>query len=213
MITEKTEQEKFGANARVAIACLAFFSSMVGLAYASVPLYELFCRVTGFGGTTQVADAATGVVLDQKIKVRFDANTAKNIPWEFRPVDREVEVRIGETTQISYFAQNVASVATAGSATFNVTPPAAGAYFNKMECFCFNETTLEAGESMDMPVVFFVDPDIVNSKEMQNISAITLSYTFFPMDSDGEEVETTRATPLEDQADGASTDIRGNVNG
>lgn len=169
------------ANRRIAIACVAFFSGMVGLAYASVPLYELFCQVTGYGGTTQRVEEASDRVLDKTITVRFDANTSGGLGWEFKPVQRQVEIKIGEIAQASYRADN-ASVSSTGTATFNVTPQAAGAYFNKMECFCFTETTLANGEGMDMPVVFFVDPDIVNSKELKDINTITLSYTFFPVD-------------------------------
>lgn len=169
------------ANRRVAIACVAFFSGMVGLAYASVPLYELFCQVTGYGGTTQRVETASETVLDKTITVRFDANTSGGLGWKFKPVDRQIEVKIGEIAQAAYRADNT-SVQSTGTATFNVTPQAAGAYFNKMECFCFTETTLANGEGMDMPVVFFVDPDIVNSKELKDINTITLSYTFFPVD-------------------------------
>lgn len=183
MTTTTQTPDQSRANKRIAIACVAFFSSMIGLAYASVPLYELFCRVTGYGGTTQVAETNTGTVLDQKMTIRFDANT-NGIGWDFGPVDRQVEVRIGEIKQVAYHAENSASVASTGTATFNVTPQAAGAYFNKMECFCFTETTLEPGEDLDMPVVFFVDPAIVDAKELKGVSTITLSYTFFPIDAD-----------------------------
>ncbi|WP_197945417.1 cytochrome c oxidase assembly protein [Oricola thermophila] len=178
-------QDNTSANRRsnvvIAVACVGFFAGMVGMAYASVPLYRLFCQVTGYGGTTQVADAPTGVVLDRDITVRFDANTS-GIGWEFRPLQRSVTIPIGETTQIAYMARNMTSQTVTGTATFNVTPQAAGAYFNKMECFCFTEQTLAPGEEMEMPVVFFVDPDIVDSEELEGISAITLSYTFFPVD-------------------------------
>ncbi|MGB7432573.1 MAG: cytochrome c oxidase assembly protein [Ahrensia sp.] len=169
------------ANRRVAIACVAFFSGMVGLAYASVPLYELFCQVTGYGGTTQRVETASETVLDKTITVRFDANTSGGLGWKFKPIDRQINVKIGEIAQASYRADNM-SVESTGTATFNVTPQAAGAFFNKMECFCFTETTLASGEGLDMPVVFFVDPDIVNSKELKDINTITLSYTFFPVD-------------------------------
>ncbi|MEO1746377.1 MAG: cytochrome c oxidase assembly protein [Pseudomonadota bacterium] len=178
------------ANVRVAVGCLAFFFSMVGLAYASVPLYQLFCQITGFGGTTQVANTAPVEVLDREITVRFDANVNQGLGWDFAPEQRSVTMKIGELSQVSYTSSNPLSRPSTGSATFNVTPPAAGAYFNKMECFCFTETTLAPGEKMDMPVVFFVDPDIVNSPEMDGITTITLSYTFFRID-DPEEVAQT----------------------
>lgn len=178
----KNEAAKRRSDKRIAIACVAFFFSMVGLAYASVPLYQLFCQVTGFGGTTQRAELAPVQVLDQKMHVRFDANMGRDLAWEFEPVQREVELNIGETVQISYKAKNILNTPSTGTATFNVTPAAAGAYFNKMACFCFTETTLAPGEEMDMPVVFFIDPDIVNVPEMKDITTITLSYTFFAVD-------------------------------
>ena len=170
----------------IMLACVLFFSSMVGVAYASVPLYRWFCQVTGFGGTTQVADAASGTVLDRTIKVRFDSNVARDLPWKFRPVQREVEVRIGEVTEVAYRAENYGPEATTGTATFNVTPQAAGAYFNKMQCFCFDEQTLAAGEAIDMPIVFYVDPAIVDAVETRGIETLTLSYTFFPVDEPAE---------------------------
>ncbi|MEM8540052.1 MAG: cytochrome c oxidase assembly protein [Pseudomonadota bacterium] len=170
-------------NVRLAFMCLAFFASMVGLAYASVPLYQLFCQVTGYGGTTQRAELPQTTILDETINVRFDANVGDGaLGWNFKPVEREVTLKIGETMQISYEAFNNLKVPTTGTATFNVTPQAAGAYFNKVQCFCFTETTLQPGEKMDMPVVFFVDPDIVNAVETKNIGTITLSYTFYEVD-------------------------------
>ena len=195
--TKAKDAEKARANRKVAIACAAFFCSMIGVAYASVPLYELFCRVTGFGGTTQVADTASEVVLDRVIKVRFDANTANALPWQFRPKVREVELKVGEMAEISYVAKNIAQRVTNGRASFNVTPLAAGAYFNKMQCFCFTDTALAPGEEMDMPVVFFVDPAIAENHELDKVTTITLSYTFFPIDAP--------ETPL------ASVDVEGPV--
>ena len=156
-----------------------------------------FGQVTGYGGTTQRADSATGVVLDKDITVRFDANTGEGMGWEFKPVQRHVTMKIGETTQISYRAKNISRSPSTGTATFNVTPQAAGAYFNKLECFCFTEQTLQPGEEVDMPVLFFVDPDIVDAPELRDITTITLSYTFFPVDDPkpvaqaGEGAETT----------------------
>ena len=177
--TRTTEKSGIGNGAIVAICC-SFVIGMVGMAYAAVPLYEMFCKVTGYGGTTQRVEQASDVILDRKIKVRFDANTGPGLAWSFEPVQREVELRIGETVQVMYKARNNASTETTGQATFNVTPQAAGAYFNKVQCFCFTETTLKPGEEMEMPVVFFVDPAIVEPVETKNIHTITLSYTFFP---------------------------------
>lgn len=166
----------------VAAIGLGIAVGMVGMAYASVPLYQLFCQVTGYGGTTQRAQTAGIKVLDRTIRVRFDANTSAGVNWDFKPVQREVELKIGETRQVAYSAHNNSSRTTTGTATFNVTPQAAGAYFNKIECFCFTEQTLAPGETADMPIVFFIDPDIVKSEELKDISTLTLSYTFFPVD-------------------------------
>lgn len=166
-------------NGRVAAFCVMFFVSMIGVSYAAVPLYQLFCQVTGFGGTTQVATEGADRILDRTIKVRFDANVSSDLPWDFKPVTREIELKIGEIQTVSYLAKNIFPSDTHGRASFNVTPQAAGAYFNKMECFCFTDTTLTTGESMEMPVTFFIDPDIVDVEELKGVDAITLSYTFF----------------------------------
>ncbi|WEX78251.1 cytochrome c oxidase assembly protein [Sinorhizobium numidicum] len=173
-------QRKERSNGVIVGACVAFVAGMVGMAYAAVPLYDMFCRVTGYNGTTQRVEQASDVILDEKVKVTFDANTASGLPWEFRPVQRDIDVRIGETVQVMYRAKNLSSKPATGQATFNVTPMAAGAYFNKVQCFCFTETTLDPGEEMEMPVVFFVDPEIVKSVETKGIKTLTLSYTFYP---------------------------------
>lgn len=178
------DDAKRKSNRRVAAICVAFFCGMIGMAYAAVPLYTLFCQVTGYGGTTQRVTQYSDRVLDRDITIRFDANTAGGVPWKFAPVDRAITVRIGETAQAHYTATNMAATATGGRATFNVTPETAGAYFNKVECFCFTDTTLAAGETMDMPVIFFVDPDIVDVPELKNVKTITLSYTMFPIDKE-----------------------------
>ncbi|WP_292899820.1 cytochrome c oxidase assembly protein [Nitratireductor sp.] len=168
-------------NRNAAILCVAVVGGMVGMAYAAVPLYQLFCQVTGYGGTTQRVEQYSDTILDQTITVRFDANT-NGVPWEFQPKQREVTLRLGETKQISYVSRNLSSEPTSGTATFNVSPARAGAYFNKVECFCFTEQELQPGQSYDMPVVFFVDPEIVNVPELKNLKTITLSYTFFPLE-------------------------------
>lgn len=190
-------QAKSSANRRVVMACSAFVASMIGVSYAAVPLYQLFCQVTGYGGTTQRTEQVSDKILDRKIKVRFDANVASGLPWDFKPVEREVELRIGETVKIAYTARNVSETMTLGQATFNVTPMAAGAYFNKLQCFCFTETELKPGESMEMPVLFFVDPAIVEAAETRNIDAITLSYTFFPHET--EKPVAAVAEPVQDK--------------
>lgn len=169
-------------NGLVAAIGLGMVVGMVGMSYAAVPLYKLFCQVTGYGGTTQRAEAAGVRVLDKTIKVRFDANMSAGVNWDFKPEQREVEVRIGETRQVAYLAHNNSARPITSTATFNVTPQTAGAYFNKVQCFCFTEQTLQPGETKEMPVVFFIDPDIVDAEELKDIDTLTLSYTFFPVD-------------------------------
>jgi cytochrome c oxidase assembly protein subunit 11 len=169
-------------NVNVMVACGVFVVAMVGMAYAEVPLYDMFCRVTGYNGTTQRVEQASSVILDQKIRVELDTNMASELNWGFEAVDRYVESRIGETVQVNFRITNPSDKAETGRAIFNVTPMVAGAYFNKLECFCFTDLTLKPGETMEMPVVFFVDPEIVNHQETKNLKVITLSYTFYPSD-------------------------------
>jgi cytochrome c oxidase assembly protein subunit 11 len=159
----------------------------VGMSFAAVPLYDWFCRVTGFGGTPQIG-LASETVLDREITVRFDASTNPALDWRFSPAQREVVLRVGETGLGFYRAQSEAGVATKGTSTFNVTPLKAGQYFVKIECFCFTEQLLQPGEAIDMPVTFFVDPAIAEDEHMDDVKTITLSYTFFPLedDDDGE---------------------------
>lgn len=178
---ESAPQRRKVSDRTIAISCLAFFFGMVGMAFAAVPLYAMFCQVTGYGGTTQRVEQMSDTILDKKIMVRFDANTSGGLPWHFEPVQRDVTMNIGETKLIKYEAKNITDKPTAGRASFNVTPQAAGAYFNKVECFCFTDTVLKPGEDLEMPVVFFVDPDIVNAPELKGVNTITLSYTFFPI--------------------------------
>ncbi|OOG76640.1 Cytochrome c oxidase assembly protein CtaG [Ensifer sp. M14] len=180
MTTSQNPEQKQRSNGVIVGTCVAFVVGMTGMAYAAVPLYDMFCRVTGYNGTTQRVEQASDVILDEKVKVTFDANTSGGLPWEFKPVQRDIDVRIGETVQVMYRAKNLSSKPTTGQATFNVTPMQAGAYFNKVQCFCFTETTLQPGEEMEMPVVFFVDPDMVNAVETKDIKTLTLSYTFYP---------------------------------
>lgn len=184
--TNKTsDRTKRRSNGVVVVACLAFFGGMLGMSFAAVPLYRLFCQVTGYGGTTQRVEQYSDTILERKITVRFDANVSGGLPWDFAPKERAVEIRIGETAQIAYEAENLFSAPASGRASFNVSPQLAGAYFNKVECFCFTDTELKPGETLDMPVVFFVDPEIVNVPEFKDLKTITLSYTFFPVE--GEE--------------------------
>jgi len=169
-------------NRKLAVTCVGVFAMMIGASYAAVPLYDLFCRVTGFGGTTQVADVASDVVIDRKITVRFDGNVNHGLPWSFKPEQRSVTLKMGESAQLAYVAKNVSEGRTVGTSTFNVSPPTAGAYFNKLACFCFTEQALESGETIEMPVVFFVDPEMDKDPELKSVKEITLSYTFFPVE-------------------------------
>lgn len=152
---------------------------MVGMSYAAVPLYDLFCRVTGFGGTTQIASERSNTVSDRPIKVRFDAMTT-NIDWAFQPIQRQIELKVGENALAFYRATNRTSESLTGTATFNVTPLKVGAYFSKVECFCFTEQTLGPGETIEMPVAFYVDPAIDEDPNLKDVKTITLSYTFYP---------------------------------
>ena len=172
------------SNLRVAVMAGCVAVGMVGVAYAAVPLYQIFCQVTGFGGTTQRADVSPDKTLDQKITVAFDANVNSSLSWEFSPVQHSQTIRIGEQKLAFYKATNTTSRPLTGTATFNVTPAGAGVYFSKIECFCFTEQTLQPGQSVDMPVSYFVDPDIVDDPDMKSVKTITLSYTFFAVDEE-----------------------------
>jgi cytochrome c oxidase assembly protein subunit 11 len=167
-------------HGKVAAICVAVVVAMAGLAYASVPLYRLFCQVTGYAGTTQRADTAPSQILDRAVTVRFDANI-QGLPWTFESVTGPLTIKVGETAIATYRATNNSDQPTYGSATFNVVPDQAGAYFNKLQCFCFTEQRLEPGQSMDMPVQFFVDPAIMTDSDARKIGEITLSYTFYPV--------------------------------
>ncbi len=184
-MTELQKTAKGGrvGNSTILAMCFVFVGGMVGMAYAAVPLYQLFCQVTGYNGTTQRAtEQYSDIILDKTMPVTFDANTSSDLNWEFSPA-KGIEPKIGETVQVAFTATNRSPTPTTGTAVFNVTPMAAGAYFNKVECFCFTETTLQPGETLEMPVVFFIDPDITKAEETKNIKTITLSYTFYPSQS------------------------------
>jgi cytochrome c oxidase assembly protein subunit 11 len=155
---------------------------MGGLAWAAVPFYSWFCAVTGFGGVTGVADAGSDVILDETIKIRFDANTDPAMPWSFKPVEREMELRIGETGLAFYEAHNPTDRVIAGTASYNVAPYEAGGFFTKIDCFCFTEQVLQPGETVLMPVTFYVDPEITTDRDAKYVHRITLSYTFYETD-------------------------------
>lgn len=168
-------------NRKVMLWCVAVVVGMVGASYAAVPLYNLLCNLTSFDGTPQRASAPSDTVLDQTISVRFDANIAPGFPWKFEPLQHKVDVKIGETTLAFYRATNTSDKPIKGTSTFNVFPEQAALFFNKLECFCFTEQLLEPGQSIDMPVSFFIDPKIVGDRNAGGTSHITLSYTFFPV--------------------------------
>ncbi len=171
---------------------------MVSLSFASVPLYDLFCRVTGYGGTTTVAETGSDVILERKITIRFDGSVTSDLPWEFRPVQTTMELKIGETGLAFYEAHNPTTETIAGTATFNVLPYAAGEYFAKIDCFCFKIQVLRPGETVLMPVTFYVDPKIVAEAELPGSKEITLSYTFSMTDLPEEQVSLAEPPAIQD---------------
>lgn len=173
-------------NLAVMVGLVGMVAGMTGLSFAAVPLYDMFCRVTGFGGTTQVADAPAGRVLQRRIRIRFNADVNQDLPWEFRPEVREVALNVGESALVSYQTRNLSDQPVVGQAVYNVTPQKAGYYFNKVQCFCFEEQRLEPGQTVDMPVYFFVDPAIADDPNLNDVNTITLSYTFFRSAADGQ---------------------------
>lgn len=197
-VTQATVDERKRRHGVTALMLGGLVFGMLGLSYAAVPLYQLFCQITGYGGTTQRAESAPTEILEKKVAVRFDANTAQGIGWEFTPKSRPMAIRIGKQGLAFYQAHNPTSETIRGTATFNVSPAGAGSYFNKIQCFCFTEQVLAPGETVDMPVTFFVDPEIVNDPDARNIREITLSYTFFPVKeeakSDADEAKKDRAS-------------------
>jgi cytochrome c oxidase assembly protein subunit 11 len=183
-VADKQGHRASGTRSRrdrsVVLACLAAVGAMGALSYAAVPLYRMFCQVTGYAGTTQKAERASDVVLDRMVTVRFDANVTPGMAWEFEPEQRTMRVKVGENVLAFYKASNKSDKALTGEASFNVSPEIAGSYFAKIECFCFKEQTLEAGETVEMPVSFFVDPKIAENRDADGVHEITLSYTFYP---------------------------------
>jgi len=165
----------------VAAACGAFVALMVALAYASVPFYNWFCRTTGFGGTTQVAQSAPDQAIARRITVRFDANVTGGLPWTFEPERNSIDLKIGEVVTVLFKVTNLSARDTMGEASYNVTPPTVGSYFDKINCFCFTTQRLKAGEQRDMAVVFFIDPALARDAEEDDLNTITLSYTLYPV--------------------------------
>lgn len=170
-------------NLRVAAAVFAVVIGMVGMSFAAVPLYKLFCRVTGYDGTTQVAEAAPGIVLDRQVRVEFNTDISPDLPWEFRSEIRRTDLRLGQDLLVNFIARNEASTPLTGTAIYNVTPLKAGKYFNKIECFCFGLQTLNPGQEVNMPVLFYIDPAMDTDPDMADVKVITLSYTFYKSDS------------------------------
>ena len=178
----------------VAALCGAVVALMVGASFAAVPFYNWFCRTTGFGGTPQVATAAPTHALGRRLAIRFDSNVAPGLPWHFVPEQNEINVRIGEVATVYYKVINQSARAITAQATYNVSPPTVGAYFTKVNCFCFTRQTLQAGETREMAVVFYVDPAIVKDSEQDHLNTITLSYTFFRLPDSQPVAEAPRAT-------------------
>jgi cytochrome c oxidase assembly protein subunit 11 len=181
--TPKTAPKpKRSKKSLIALSLAGLVAGMVGLSFAAVPLYRIFCQATGYNGTPQRADKGSDEVLDRTITIRFDANVDKDLGWSFEPVQKKMEVKIGETGLAFFKATNDTDGPITGSAIFNVSPEQAGPYFNKIQCFCFTKQTLAAGASKEMPVTFFVDPKIIDDDSAKNLTEITLSYTFYRSD-------------------------------
>ncbi|MBL0404019.1 cytochrome c oxidase assembly protein [Microvirga aerilata] len=176
------------------LACVGVVAGMVGLAYASVPLYDLLCKVTGFGGTPIARSENASEVVNRTISVRFDSNVAPGLNWRFSPETPEVKVKLGETTTVLYKVTNLGDKPSTGIATYNVQPDLAGTYFSKLECFCFTEQTLQAGETLESAVVFYVDPRLVQDADVKDLDTITLSYTYFPSKAGKPVAEATSST-------------------
>ena len=182
-------------NVMTAATALAVVGVMIGFAYASSPLFSIVCRILGINGATQIATEAPRVISDVPVTVRFDSNTDPALPWEFKPDQKSVTLKMGETATVTYHAKNLSNRAIAGTATFNVTPEKIGIYFNKMGCFCFQETVLQPGEQLSLPVTFFVDPEMLKDERANEVRTVTLSYTFFP---------SANGVPVESEAKSAS---------
>src|SRR6201993_3598901 len=177
----QTKKPRLSRDAMVAAICGLVVVAMVGASYAAVPFYNWFCRATGFNGTTQVATTSPTFELERKIAVRFDANVSGGLPWKFEPEQTEIQVHIGQVVTAYYNVINQSARPTTGQAAYNVTPLTVGSYFNKINCFCFTEQTMAPGETREMPVVFYVDPSIVDDHDNDGLGTITLSYTFYPV--------------------------------
>lgn len=171
-------------NTKTITGVLVVVGLMIGLSFASVPLYRKFCQLTGFGGTTMRSTALPDHIVDRNITVHFDANTSRSLNWSFKPEKSQETIKLGQQGLIAFIAQNMDNLPTQGTALYNVTPPKVGKYFHKIQCFCFGEQLLKPHEEMSMPVVFYVDPSMADDPEMEDVTSITLAYTFFPAQSE-----------------------------
>jgi len=199
MTVLRPDKKKLRRDMVVAASCGAVVALMVGASYAAVPFYDWFCRTTGFGGTTQVAEKAPDHILERTLAVRFDSNVMPGLPWKFVPEQNEIRVRIGEVATVHYKVVNQTARAITAQASYNVSPPQVGVYFNKINCFCFTEQTLKAGETREMAVVFYVDPAIVKDRDQNDLNTITLSYTFYRLPD--------AARPVAEAPDGKSSKL------
>jgi cytochrome c oxidase assembly protein subunit 11 len=190
----QSDRKPLRRDALVAACCGAVAVSMIGAAYAAVPFYNWFCKTTGFGGTTQVSEKAPDHVLGRMITIRFDSNITPGLPWKFKPGQNEIRVRIGEVATVNYKVVNEAAREIVGQASYNVSPPTVGAYFSKINCFCFTEQRMKAGETREMTVVFYVDPAIVKDRDQDSLNTITLSYSFYRLRDQGRSVVEMPAT-------------------
>ena len=192
-------QKKLKRDMIVAASCGAVVALMIGASYAAVPFYNWFCKTTGYGGTTQVAEKAPDHILDRTVTVRFDSNVTPGLPWKFVPEQNEIQARIGEVVTVQYKVVNQAARDVSAQASYNVSPPQVGIYFNKINCFCFTEQTLKAGETREMAVVFYIDPSIVKDRDQDDLNTITLSYTFYRLPDP--------ARPVAEAPDGKSSKL------
>jgi cytochrome c oxidase assembly protein subunit 11 len=182
-------------NGRTASLLVMFTAFMVGVSFAAVPLYGIFCAVTGYGGTPGRALQSSGYATSELITVRFDANVSPNLPWKFQPVENKLDLRIGENRIAFYRVTNLSNETVTGTASYNVSPDQFGVYFMKVQCFCFQEQTLQPGETVEMPVSFFVDPTLLKDRDLENQREVTLSYTFFRVKKPAEPAKGTEPTP------------------
>lgn len=191
---ETTRAEQTRRARQTAMLCVGIAAGMVGLAYAAVPLYQLFCQVTGFGGTPRIATEASGGTSDRRLQIRFDSNVSPTVPWRFVPEVPKIDVALGETHTVFYTITNTSKEPVTAVATYNVQPDLAGAYFTKLQCFCFDQQTLGPGESMVAPVVFYVDAELEGERDLKELSTITLSYTMFKSKVRSDEPDTSGRT-------------------